>query len=52
MPQSSSKRCIAATGSLRCMTTNGQHCMSASYCITIAQPTTHEHGGVSNKHYL
>jgi len=52
LPQSSSKCCITATGSLHCMTTKGHHCMSAVYCITIAQTTTHEHGGVSNKHYL
>jgi hypothetical protein len=34
------------------MTINDRHCMSAFYCITAAQPTTHEHGGVTNKHYL
>jgi hypothetical protein len=32
--------------------TNGRHCMSAFYCSTVAQPTTHKHGGASNKHYL
>lgn len=30
------------------MTTNSHHCMSAFYCITIAQPTTQKHGGVTN----